>query len=77
MLLTGRVAAPGPGSPLDEVARVERVLLERDVIVPIVHVPELYGLGPRLESWNGPPVSPSGGWSLADVWLGPDGSGTP
>jgi ABC-type transport system substrate-binding protein len=77
MLLTGRVAAPGPGTPLDEIARVERALLERDVVVPIVHVPELYGLGHRLESWNGPPVSPSGGWNLADVWLGPDGSGTP
>jgi hypothetical protein len=77
MLLTGRVAAPGPGSPLDEAARVERAMLERDVIVPIVHVPELYGLGHRLESWNGSPVSPSGGWSLADVWVGPDGSGTP
>ena len=77
MLMIGRVTPPGPGSSLEEVAGVERALLERDVIVPIVHVPELYGLGRRLESWNEPPVSPSGAWSLADVWLGPDGSGTP
>ena len=77
MLLTGRVAPPGPGSPLEEVARIERALLERDVIVPIVHVPELYGLGRRLESSAGRPVSSFGGWSLADVWLGPDGSGAP
>lgn len=77
MLLAGKVSAPGPGSPLEEVARVERTLLEHDVIVPIVHVPALYGLGQRLESWNGPPVRPSGAWSLADAWLGPDGSTTP
>ena len=53
LLLTGRVAPPGPGSPLEDVARIERALLERDVIVPIVHVPELYGLGHRLGSSNG------------------------
>jgi len=42
-------AAPESGAPLDTVYRIERALLERDVIVPVVHLPALYGLGERLE----------------------------
>ena len=64
-----REPPPAPGSALQDVYRVERALLEHDVIVPIVHVPELYGLGARVESWNAPPVLPSGAWDLASVWL--------
>ena len=40
--------------------RVERALVERDVIVPVVHLPIVYGLGDWVESWNGPIVSPTG-----------------
>lgn len=78
-------AAPAPGAPIETVYRVERALVERDVIVPVVHLPALYGLGDRVESWNGPIVSPTGAWNLANVWLRselildkadrPDGSG--
>jgi hypothetical protein len=60
---------PAPGALLPDVHRVERALLERSIIVPVVHVPEVYGLGPRLDSWNGPVVMPTGAWNLADVWL--------
>ncbi|OLC46486.1 MAG: hypothetical protein AUH43_14020 [Acidobacteria bacterium 13_1_40CM_65_14] len=42
--------APAIGAPLDTVYRVERALVERDIIVPIVHLPVLYGLGERVES---------------------------
>ena len=61
--------APAIGASLDTVYRVERALVERDIIVPVVHVPALYGLGDRVESWNGPAVSPIGAWNLANVWL--------
>jgi len=61
-------ASVGPGSTLDEVARIERVLLERRVIVPVVHVRELSVLGNRVASAD-TPVSASGAWNLADVWL--------
>ena len=56
-------------------ARVERALLENGVIVPLVHAPELFGLGARVDSWNGPIVLPSGAWDLANVWIGPTGPG--
>ena len=68
--LAGRLAPPEPGEPLDTILRTERALLERSVIVPIVHVPELYAVSPRVESWNGPAVLVSGAWNLANVWLG-------
>lgn len=68
--LAGRLTPPEPGEPLDTVLRTERALLERSVIVPIVHVPELYAVSPRVESWNGPAVLASGAWNLANVWLG-------
>jgi hypothetical protein len=35
----------------------------------VVHVPEIYALGERLESWNEPVVSATGALNLADVWL--------
>ena len=70
--LAARVVAPDPeGASLEDVLRTERALLERDVMIPIVHVPELYALGARFQSWNGPAVSPSGGWTLANGWLSP------
>ena len=67
--LAGRVAPPERGDPLETVLRTERAMLERDVIVPIVHVPELYAVSPRVESWNGPAVLASGSWNLANAWL--------
>jgi peptide/nickel transport system substrate-binding protein len=63
---------PAAGAPIDAVYRIERALLDRDVIVPIVHLPVVYGLGERVESWNGPAVSPAGAWNLANIWLRSD-----
>ena len=60
---------PAPDVPLSEVYRVERALLERSIIVPVVHVPDIYGLGERLDSWNGPVVTDAGALNLADAWL--------
>jgi ABC-type transport system substrate-binding protein len=70
-LLT-REPLPAPGSPLEAVARAERALLENGVMVPLVHAPELVGLGARVDSWDGPVVLPSGVWDLASLWIGPD-----
>jgi len=70
-LLT-REPPPAPGSPLETVARLERALLENAVIVPLVHAPELFGLGARVDSWSGPIVLPSGAWDLANLWIVPD-----
>ena len=67
--LAGRVTPPEAGESLDTVLRTERALLERAILVPIVHVPELYAVSPRFQTWNGSPVLASGAWNVANVWL--------
>ena len=67
--LAGPVTPPDAGSSVETVQLAERALLARDVLVPIVHIPELYAFSTRSQSWNGPAVLPSGAWNLADVWL--------
>ena len=67
--LLGRITRPNPGASLEDVLATEWAMVATDIVVPIVHVPELYAVGPRVQSWNGPAVLPSGAWNLADVWL--------
>jgi len=63
--------APAIGAPLDVVLRVERALLEASIVVPVAHVPELYGVGERVDEWDAQPVTATGGWNLANLWLKP------
>src|SRR5699024_7325724 len=65
----GRIAMPDAGAPLDTVLATERALLAADILVPVVHVPELYAVSGDLQSWNGPAVLPNGAWNLANAWL--------
>jgi hypothetical protein len=67
--LAGGLPTPGAGVPLDSVLGTELALLERQVIIPLVHVREVYALGERVESWNGPVVLGSGAWNLSNVWI--------
>ena len=69
LTLLGRITRPDAGASLEDVLLTERALLAADIIVPVVHVPELYATGLRVQSWNGPAVLPSGAWNLANVWL--------
>jgi hypothetical protein len=69
LALLGRVTRPDAGASLEDVLVTERAMLAADVIVPVVHVPELYAVGSRVQSWNRPAVLPSGAWNFADVWL--------
>jgi ABC-type transport system substrate-binding protein len=69
LALLGRITRPDTGASLEEVLLAERAMLATDIVVPVVHIPELYAVGPRVQSWNGPAVLPSGAWNLANVWL--------
>lgn len=68
-----RVPATTPDRALAEVVR--RLGLRQDgdlsaaVVVPVVHLAELYGTAERVLSWTARPVTPAGVWNLADVWL--------
>lgn len=58
-----------PGASLETVLHVERTILASRGIVPLVHLPELYGAAPAVESWLQPVVQPTGKWNLENVWL--------
>ena len=62
-------SAPPAGAPIELVYRIERALVDRDVIVPVVHVSDVYVVADGVESWNGRFVQRSGAWDLANVWL--------
>lgn len=69
--LAGLEPAPLPDamSPEEIYAR-ERSLVESFRVVPLVHLPETYGLSARVRDWA---ALRSGGWRLADVWLEGEG----
>ena len=74
--MTGRLVARGsPAIPpptsaaLDATYDAEQALLDRVVVVPIVHLPELYGVGERVGASATAVARPIGGWNLADLWL--------
>lgn len=69
LALLGRITRPDTDASLEDVLLAERTMLATDIVVPVAHIPELYAVGPRVQSWNGPAVLPSGAWNLANVWL--------
>ncbi|HEV2489691.1 MAG TPA: ABC transporter substrate-binding protein [Candidatus Acidoferrales bacterium] len=65
--LDASLTAPldNPADPNSLYAR-ERAILDTDEIIPLVHLPQVAGLSPRVRDWT---TSRLGGWRLADVWL--------
>lgn len=70
--LPATVAPLTATSGIDAVYRADRALVQQDVVVPVVHLMDVYGVGDRVEFWRAPGVLPSGAWDLANVWLRPD-----
>ena len=59
-------ALPAGAATPEQLYAAERALLDSYRIVPLVHLPDIYGLGPRVKNWMPPRW---GGWRLDDVWL--------
>ena len=59
-------ALPGTASAEQVYAR-EREIVNSYRVIPVVWLPRVYGLGPRLRDWKSPEAGE--GWPLADVWL--------
>jgi Bacterial extracellular solute-binding proteins, family 5 Middle len=57
-----------------EIYQREREILEAHRIVPLVWLPQVYGLSARVRNWIAP--LPGQTWPLADVWLDADDKGT-
>lgn len=65
------VAVPPEGHP-KKLFAAEQSLLSSHWAIPLVDLPEIYGLGSDVKDWMPPPVTLAGGWRLAEVWKEPD-----
>src|SRR3954452_2192317 len=72
----GRLALRGvpaallpPGSTLEATYHAEHAAVDPLVVVPVVHLAELYGIGDRVGASVNSAARPTGGWNLADLWL--------
>jgi ABC-type transport system substrate-binding protein len=57
------------GSALEHLYAGERALVDEHRVIPLFHLPEIYGCGPRLNSWSTPGLLRMGEWRLDDLWL--------
>ncbi|HEX9759950.1 MAG TPA: ABC transporter substrate-binding protein [Candidatus Acidoferrales bacterium] len=61
-----------PYAELDEVFEAERAVVESGRVVPLLYLPESFGLGARVRGWDLPaPWAARGAWRLEEVWLVP------
>ena len=66
--IAGIVDSPTPQSASPEdVYYSERSIMNSGLVVPIVWMPQVYGLSARVRDWKQPAAGES--WPLADVWL--------
>jgi peptide/nickel transport system substrate-binding protein len=45
----------------------ERALLDEHRVIPLVHLPDVYGVAPRVK--GGPGITPLGEWKFGDLWI--------
>ena len=67
--LAAALALPEParaGSP-EALYAAESALLEGFRVIPLFHLPDAYGVSPRVK--GGPGITPLGEWRFQDVWL--------
>jgi ABC-type transport system substrate-binding protein len=51
----------------EQVYAAERALLEGFRVIPLIHLPDVYGVGPRVR--GGPGIAPSGEFRFDSLWL--------
>ena len=70
--LAGIAAALGLPEPAradspEAVYAAERALLDGYRVIPLFHLPDVYGVGPRVK--GGPGITPLGEWRFENLWL--------
>lgn len=64
---TGLAIPQFQGTAPEELYEREKEMLQSGRIFPVAHVPEAAAIAPGVNGWR---ADLSGGWQLADVWLG-------
>ncbi len=62
-----------PSSTPEALYAAEHKLLESCRIIPLVHLPDSYGVARRVRSMSSSPLSRIGDWLFEDMWLSGDG----
>jgi peptide/nickel transport system substrate-binding protein len=67
--LAAAVGLPQPAraDTPEELYAAERALLDAYRIIPLFHLPDVYGVNPRVK--GGPGITPLGQWRFSDLWL--------
>lgn len=67
--LAAAVGLPPPAraDTPEELYAAERSLLDAYRIIPLFHLPDVYGVNPRVK--GGPGITPLGQWRFSDLWL--------
>lgn len=67
--LASTLGLPDPGKPdsPEAVFAAERALLDGFRVVPLFHIPDVYGASPRVKGGAG--ITPLGAWHFGDLWL--------
>jgi len=58
---------PARSDSPEAVYAAERALLEGYRVIPLFHLPEVYGVGPRVK--GGPAITPLGEWRFENLWV--------
>jgi len=61
------LTAPARMESTEAVYNAERAMLEGFRVIPLFHLPDVYGAGPRVKGAAG--ISPLGQWRFENVWL--------
>jgi ABC-type transport system substrate-binding protein len=56
-----------PNASPEQMYAVERSLLEGFRVIPLIHLPDIYGVSPRVKGGSG--ITPSGEWRFENLWL--------
>jgi len=67
--MAATLGLPTPSRPdtPEQVYSAERSLLEGFRVIPLIHLPDVYGAGPRVK--GGPGITPLGEWRFDNLWL--------
>jgi ABC-type oligopeptide transport system substrate-binding subunit len=58
---------PAPAASPEALYAAEKAMLDGFRVVPLFHLPEVYGVSPKVK--GGPGVSPLGEWRFENLWL--------
>jgi len=62
-----REDVPPEKAPAEDIYACERSVLSTYRVVPVVWLPQVYGVSERVRNWKAP--GPGESWGLTDVWL--------